>query len=93
MSSPARLYNQFYLVRPSHTSAVFLCVRYSLRQDKEERKMTSTETGYLYSGKEGDRQSNNQAERVRDQGASHLREGFAEAIREDLVRQGVLGNL
>ena len=25
--------------------------------------------------------------------SSYLREGFVEAIREDLVRQGVLGNL
>ena len=64
---------------------LFNTVRYSLIWSSEERKMTSMETGYLYSGKEG-WQSNDKAECMRDQRGFILRRGFAEAIGEDLVR-------
>ena len=56
--------------------------------------MTSTEVGYLHSGKEG--QQSGLATRLsteRDLGGSILTGSFVEAIRERLIRRDVLGIL
>lgn len=70
-----------------------LSVRYS-SGEAEKGKTTSTEVGYLYSGKEGATVSlTTRLSAERDQGGSIFIGRFVEAIRKMLIRRDGLGIL
>ena len=74
-------------------STFLILVRYSSRRGNEKRRRPQQRQVTFIQARRGDCRSRDQAERVRDQGGFIFKARFVEAIQEDLVRRGVLGNL